>query len=992
MNTGTKETDNRKIQKLKKCFALPAAFLAIVTGLLWVPLEANPFLDTQYTFYDEQAATFSRQIGQALVHGIDIEKRVSNMTVYGFGIFPLLFLAFWCVLSFLFRKEELSEEENSFLTELTIAAFPALIVTLFSRMESSFFSNFSPVAYAAVICTLLYLRFGRKALTLPLFKWAFFTSFALEFIGIRGLYALHLLKGTIKIQSSLLCGVAFMLIVFVLCIIAVLFSRSSYCESLCAATTGVYAAPIAVSIFLEACNVLNHYAIFVPQKTLLSLAIIALGCVLGVLWYVLKGKKGNPSGDYRKWQFFLLILGIAMLATQPPSQIIGGWELYESSNSGSDIFSLLVYGEIPFVENLNVHMLLEEVGALIYGVLNQDPIGAIWFFYPIIDICIYLLFYFFFVQLTDRETGVLCTLLFPVGAFQWFMKFYGLFPILTAVYAVKKKKRSAMLAFVLSCVLLCLYRADVGIACSISALVFLTVYLVLQREYRLLAVLWGTGVLAGTLFAALFIVICDIRGITPLARFLEMISIMTGSDINWAYSDVTFDYGFKLFFCYLLIPSMAVVCTAGVFYDRRSKDIPIEYCLLIAMLSLAQFLNYKRGIVRHNVAEVRFYYSIGFAGLAIILSIWMLRGYKKTTLPIFLTSLIFVPLAFGSTNVAGMTLLQNCVNEQMKTDAYQYRTEPLNRVQIHDGLEISYKPLKTIFDATLSPAQTYFDYSFATSLYSLTERNKPVYTNQSPSQLNREFDHLLFIRELKEKSCPYALSQVGGNGWDGIDLDMNHYLVAEYLYRNYRPLCIIDWECLWVMEDEYETRSKQLHELADSGIIDVSFIDDNDPSLIRNYPLGQVAWLWGTYDGVPAKEVLKVPNLVNENESGTVFIYSLEPLLLDQEEGNYIEILADTTSVGTASVELLNGDGEPLCTFTFDTHGGLNRYLIRASATYLWHTGRIQQMRVSFSESTKISGISVLRGDIDYESMNGLQIKVLNSDVRLNAKTGQEVE
>lgn len=844
---------------------LPAAYCAIALSLLWTPMDS---LATQMgmgtggggCLWGESVSSFTRQIGQALVYGIDINKRVANMTFYGFFYLPMLFLICWCLLSVLFRGIEITNDGASFLQRLTAAAFPALIVTVFSRLDNSFFSNLSPIAYVSVVAVLFYLRFGAGQLPLKQFKWAFFSALSLEFFGIRLLYSVCETLAQNYLHYTVASTLVYLFLLILLCIVGLRFSKSPFCDSLCAASTPLYAAPVLVSLFLEVCNILNQYGIFIGNKVQISL-LIAVGCALiGVIWYVLIGRKmpQKAMSNVHKWQYLFLVLGMAMLLYQPAMQIVAGSELFESSNNGSDIYAFLTAGELPMVENLNVHMILEELGSILYGALNQDALGAIWFCYPFLPVTIYLLLYGFFVILTDWETGVFMELFFPGATLFWLLPYWtmGLLPVIAAIFVCYRKNRRAVIIFILSCVILCLYHADMGLSCAVAALLVLTVWLWCKRERKLLNTLWLTGICAGALCLGLFVILCMIRGISPLARILELISILQ-SNLNWTYREVTSKFDFRFFYCYLLVPAAVTICTTLVLLRRRQNQIPDTLCLLVGMLALSQLLEFYRGIIRHNLAEGFTCFSTGYGILCILITLWILARHRTIQLPLYLSGIMLCQILTGTELFQDNTLLQSSINQQLQTSSYQTYEEKIDRVVIPENLVQVYQPLKVFFDATMTPEQTYFDFSCDTLIYTLTNRDKPVYINQSPCQLNAEFDHLIFIREIEQADCPYALCQVGSAGWDGIDMDINHYLVAEYLNQNYRPLCFVSNYCLWVDRTEYAERRAAIQKLVDCGDVMVTFVEETDPTMIKSYELGQTAWLWGTYDQAEPKQTLQ---------------------------------------------------------------------------------------------------------------------------------------
>lgn len=881
-------TTRSRLENFRKWWApgliLPAAFFAVALSLLWTPMDSLADQLGSLAFepsglLGESADSFDRVIGQALVYGIDSNSRVSNMTFWGFAYLPLLFVLCWGALGLLFRGHVIDPEGRSFLDRLTAAAFPALGLTVLARLDTSFFAVFDLVSIVAVLAVVVYLRFGAEKLPLKAFKWAFFTAFVAEIFLARALFALDVGLLGADMQFEMATAGAYLAALLILCL-AVGVVKEPRRDGLCAASTAFYAAPVLVSLFLELANVLNQHEIYLGHKTLLSM-VIGLGTLLaGAAWYFARGAHGGPAKrDYTRWQYPLLILGLTMLVLQPARQIMAGTELFETSNAGSDVYAFLTAGEIPLVENLNVHMVLEEIGAVLYGSLNRDPLGAIWFFYPVVDLLGYLAFYWLFTTLTDRETGLLITLFFPVWGMMWLLSsfsnelLYGMLLMVVCVAAARRKDRRTIVFFVVCCALLCLFRADVGVSTGFAAVLVLTVWFLAKKEKKPLCVLWVSGVCVVALLGVLFVLACLLRGISPLARLLEAVSLLWAFAL-WTYRQVVSEFSYPFFLCYLLVPIGTVVGVVLVFIRWRKKQVPDGLFLLDVLLACAYLFNFSRGIVRHSLLEGFYMYAIGQGVLCIVLSLWIYGGRRAVRLPLYLCGILVLQALLTGTLSESSTLLGSSIDRQRQTEPYETVREKIDRVVIPEELKAVYEPLKTVFDATLTPEQTYLDYSYQTLLYALTDRNKPVYTNQSPSELNAEFDHLLFLREIQEMDCPYALSRVSGTGFDGIDLDMNHYLVAEYLYQNYRPLCQIGEFCLWARSGDYERLRGQVRELISSGAVDGALLQGDEPFLTRTYEMGRVPWMWGAYDRAEPQEVLRILDETAEAVGESVDLYS----------------------------------------------------------------------------------------------------------------------
>ena len=685
----------------------PSVYCAVALSLLWNPL--NNLIDPHGIGFGESAGDFTRQFGQALVYGIDIGKRVLNFKFYGFAYLPLLFLITWGGLCLLFRKHEIDKEGLSFLTRLTAAACPALAVVLVTQLNNSIYSLFSPVSYGAVVSVLMYLRFGADRLPLKQFKWAFFTAIVMEFFAIRIMYVVNSTLFSSYPQYTVMSLVSYLTVLAGLCMLGARFSRNPHCESLCAAATPLYVSPIFVSLFLELSNILNQYGIFIGHKTAISIGIMAVSILVGISWFYVKGIHiTSDTINYTRWQYPLLILSLTVLLVQPPQQIIvGGIELFESSNAGSDVYAFLTAGEIPLVENLNVHMILEELGSILYGLCNQDALGAIWFCYPLTSAFVYVILYCFFAVLTDSESSVLLTLFFPTQSILWLIQpaygfLYALLTMVTGVLAAKHGSKRFVILFVFSCMLLCLHHADIGFSCGIASVLAVTVSFLLHKRIKSLRFLWITGICTGATFCGTYMILCMLRGISPLARILEFVSIMQ-STVSWAYRNVANSYDLKYYICYFFVPLGTVICTLGVLFHRIKGEVLDHFLLISIMIALTYLFNFSRGIVRHNLVENSYIYVIGWGVLGIIFDLWVINGCKAIRLPLFLCGFLLCQCILTGDITSGGTLLQGSINQQLQAMQYQPNMEKIDRVVISDELRAVYEPLKTVFDATLEP-------------------------------------------------------------------------------------------------------------------------------------------------------------------------------------------------------------------------------------------------------------------------------------------------
>lgn len=969
-----------------------AVFFALIIGLIWTPMDSFKLTSQEMvantSIGTEGAGSFSRQMGEALSYGIDVGKRVQNMTFYAFFYFPIITVICWALLGLLFRETEITEEGQKFLNRIISVILPGIIATTVLRLNQPLENVFMPAAVVYVPVVLVYLRFLKNRMTLSSFKWSLFTSIPLSFVLIRLVSQTAItVTGNPDLRNAACAGI--FLVSIMISVLYGGFAQNHNGNTLFAAATSVYLAPILLSTFLEIFNILNQHGVFIRHKGLVCIAVSGCCILGGLIWYAAGGKKKIIDSDkLQRVQFFLLIVGLLMLVLQPPTQIAATREYFETSNDGSDVYSFLAFGEIPLVENLNVHLILDEVGAILYGILNADVTGAAWYAYPITTFISWLTLYYFIRMLTDREYAVLFMIFFPVRLVTYILPMGSaicFLPILVAIPIVKKKNRLTCFLYVLACVMTCLYRADIGIAISAGSLIILTIYLAFRKEGKTLATLWIIGAITGAICLGLFLLLCVIRGISPMARLLEFISVMGNSDPNWAFRLISTTYtDIRYYLCYLICPIVSVLCSGLVLVKRKEKEIPDYLVITIVVLTLAQCLEFGRGIVRHNLFENWIQFQLGYSVMAIAIAIWALIGRKANRLSICLGAFVVIQIiATGSTG-ANSYLLQEGYNRQTASELNASYEEKIDRIVIPDyGTTI-----KTIFDRTLTADQSFLDYSTDTMLYTLTERNKPVYINQSPSQLNREFDHLLFLHEIGEIDCPYAICTIYDKSFDGISIDMNHYLVAEYLYEKYTPLCTADEYCLWVRKEEYAERRAMIEKMIDEGTIVSSFVESDADELQRTYSMGMIPYLWGTFEKAEQQETAETLDQYAPIE-GEAY-YPIHTDQIDRSEGNYLEIITEAENDGRADIRLLSPEGKMLCDVSFDLVRGRNRYLIRISGNYMWHTDLVDRLILATDVNIADTEVNVLKGDIAQDSMNGLQRNVLNGDLKLNAAPGRK--
>jgi hypothetical protein len=240
-------------------------------------------------------------------------------------------------------------------------------------------------------------------------------------------------------------------------------------------------------------------------------------------------------------------------------------------------------------------------------------------------------------------------------------------------------------------------------------------------------------------------------------------------------------------------------------------------------------------------------------------------------------------------------------------------------------------------------------------LYALTNKEKPVYINQSVLHLSGEDTQEAFIEEIENfgENCSYAL--LGGfNDLDGIENPVKYYEVWEYLNEEFRPLCSeqVHGFSLWVRKEKYESaREKVLTYVSEGDVYDFPLIDYSFYN--HRYALGDIPYLWGEYDSRKAYENPKV--YTPQSLPGII------PKDMQSHE-NYMLLRINANQDDTGILAFGSEAGDYNFGYSFRIKEGNHSYLFRVSADNYWTLGNLI-FNCSSENGSQVVGASVLEGD-----------------------------
>lgn len=817
-----------------------AAYLALSFGIVYNP-EAGLAV-----------SSFTREIGACLVADIDISARISHMVFYGFLLVPLLFAGFYFVLKLADRRFHFPFDDLRFVRDVILVSSPALLLAICNNSEYQLYKgNYIPLAI--VIGALLLSALRSEELEKTVFASVACLPPAAALLHMSG----H--------------GSMIMLIpAYVVILLAIHFLK------LYRSAFPLFIIPLLSSLFLEGCNVLNQHNVFVFHKALWLLLISAL--CLAVCIFL--GRKGKDLP--KRFAYPVLEIGMALLAFQPVMSAAPAAELMESSNSGLAAYGLFNFGQLPIIENLDAHMLSNEIGRWVFYIFNGSAFDALWYEYSMIFVR-YLLYYYLLRELLGSESrALMMTLLFPIALESIFDRnaAFGVLCILCALYALKSRSWKSYSIFFISCVLVCFYRMDVGVSFAVSSAVLLLLYS--RGSWKKYFV---SGIIVALITVINWCILCRIKGIAPLPRALEFFDIMA-SNIRWNRLLAGETGSLEYAFCYVLLPLGVVASAAGAFIKSHRNPDDRKALFIALCLALAYVLGFQRGITRHNLQEHMVSNVVSCSVLAISAAVYVCKNRRLHAFVIpFASLLLLTQLVFGVYNLSGRTAVTDACSTLLSDEPYAEYSERVDRIVITDDFKDLYSELKDFFDEHLEPNQTFIDFSDSELLYALCNREKPFYLNQAPSNLNREYSQRMFVEELSSYDCPYAITANPIGEIDGIPLFVTHYLAFEYLYENYAPVCEVGRWMVWERGAEQELSPGEYA-----------------------YHLGIIPLLWAQYDET-------------------------------DEAGEYLTLHVDDEANKTGYIYLLDEKEAVLSTVSFDVRSGERDYIIRLSADPNWSLG-----------------------------------------------------
>jgi len=660
-------------------------------------------------------------------------------------------------------------------------------------------------------------------------------------------------------------------------------------------------------------------------------------------------------------------------------------------------------GKLPIIDYFSAHALGDVWTGLIYAFIHNDFKGILVNpYYGLIGIVAFFALFYIIravfsdthnIQNKELDFAILYILLFPalVTGIKWIS--VCIVVIAALIHLQKNNTFKSNYIFWISVLISSLHTYDEGISLSLGCIIAVLITAVITKSWGNLKRFVSSGVISVFILSGILIIYCLATDLDPISRFKEWLSVSVGSSSSWATTSFGDESSFAFFIAYFLVPIIVIsVITITVINFCKTKYNQLLFALIFAF-SITELFYIPRTIVYHNLKVCGGITGVLMNYIHWTLALFALYFCSRKLSSLRMKSLVFIFVMFTTITLEGAFVTNYLPNSKASLagkaieNSKEWRISNHNKDNIRASRIVYEKKtqelvgsFKTVFDTLLNDKQTFLDFANVTSMYLLTGRERPAYVGQMPSLLTDLYSQEQFLKEIEEYDCPIAVlgttAQFGLQQMIGIPHNIRYYKIAEYIYRNYRPLVKFDEIAVWCKKDVYSQYaniiktspafSSKRFSLIDYGYDFTSYSNEENKSEYKpfhSFNLKMLPYIWANNDKYNAVSLQKLSDLRNHSEDKQQYRFSGSKHI-DKNNGNYLlmKLKAETNTMTSVKIYDSNNKGASY-TYDFSIKKGENNYLIRISQDYFWHAFNVDTVEISNSPEVNISNIQLLIGD-----------------------------
>ncbi|MCR5277930.1 MAG: hypothetical protein K6E19_00675 [Lachnospiraceae bacterium] len=901
---------------------------------------------------------FDRVFSDLQKNGYSLSERSGNFFAFHLLIFPVVLVFFW-----FFYALTLREKKPRILTALS--AYSALLLPFFWLCRGF---NETNIFHETTVHNCILVIFAVVSLFTCIFKEV--PDEGKLTLGILATMSETVAMGLLLNGSSLVSFVIshLYLVFLILLIVNIVLLMPELCKLnvtgfMQGFNRAVVWLPAVICLAAELVFILMARGVHVGHTfryvCIIAAAFIALAAVCAFL---------NQSKANDRLPFLGSLVGILTVIAVPDAvrsiSIPDYFRLFESGNT-SAFADTVISGDIPGVNYFSAHLLSDLLDNLCYYILNKDYYGAVADNYDFtFSVVCCLILFLILRNLIKEEYAYLFAGFFPVVMVSASSTGLYFLTVLAMFAVIKKENFTSSILFWISALFGVLYSFDSGFGIGIGCIIVLILLRLTGKISFDIPKFAGSAVGVSFVALGIFFIGCVKEGVSFAKRFREFVSVSVMSNSTWAYTYAGPDGSAAFAFVYGVVPIVTVSILIYLIYRLKDLDkeaIPL-YSLTMA-LSFLQLTAMSRTLVLYTLGNgptSRLFPHFALMVASCIALMVKENGPKRA---LSFAGGFLITLFMQDALVMGIKPMVKSVPVIASELSIKYRElhhddfSDKGRTVIGDCERVGFTELKNVMDTLLKEDETFVDFANVSGLYGLLKRERPFYVSQSPALLTNEFTQRMYIEEIERNGkARLAILPMKDKAYMyktlGIPHSMRYYIAAEYIYRNYKPLCECGDYAVWVKNAYYDDFSLKAEQ---NGFEELP-ASYGSVQEIHTYDYGDYAWLWANKDSRHAMDRPIVCEPEPEDD-GAYLVPAFE-----KGGGNYLAFSAEG-GAGHVTVRINDEDNTPLAAYKATIKEGWNRYLIRISNDYSWYLNIPLKIKIEADEGIETDNIWILAGD-----------------------------
>ncbi len=644
-------------------------------------------------------------------------------------------------------------------------------------------------------------------------------------------------------------------------------------------------------------------------------------------------KKRVPTSSYiiGNIYFPVLLATLSVFYYHTHSLIFNDiFDLHHTSERVISTQQLFQFNKIPFVDILPAHGLSDMFFQIIYSLINgyrgievllwNSNVGFGNWLYNTSGI---IFLYFLFKRLYNPLFSLLVIGLLPVGTYFYSGYYFSLIPFIAMYWLLKKPTFFRFNLF--WCVILFtgLWTPAFGAGVLPSSIVILLLYHSLNKEVKWKNTVLSLFIVMGSSFI-LYLILLVMRGKSVLDTFTLIINYMKADSANFGHVNIIKDYNALAVFQYFILPSISLFYIAFTVIKMLKRDTLKSNMYILLFMSICSLILLLRGFARHGLIEM--YNPYYFVLLIFTLPLMFNRAKK------FSPELIFLGLYLVYISIFP------CYSTLIKEGKiFEYRKWHKKESRIVINNTSQYRELKNFFNKYMDKNQTFYEFIMAHFLYVFTERKLPYFNLSGTPVYGSDKSQIICLKDLKglyeKNELPFVIfrdSEWWGDEVDDIPNSVRCYRIAEFIYKNYKPLGTIHTYDIWVANNF--NKSIDRHENSISLTLKNNDNTKLNDIVKANYKENKFSLICGNYDpyiynfihleGLNYLDTNKYWSLKikyrSSREGDLQVFYSLNNIPFNEEDSIKVKVIATDNENSVEVPVLLSIEKNKLCDIRFD--------------------------------------------------------------------------